>query len=78
MGRGKTDLSSYEYDEFLASKKKFRELRDRNNQRRSKGFEGWHFGLGETPVHTKNKEEFKHELDKRGLMMRDEVRRDLR
>ncbi len=80
MGRGNTDLSSHEYDSWLADNKKERELKDRHIQRRNanKGFSGWHFGLGDTPVYAKDKDEFKKELDKRGLLMRDDVRRPLR
>lgn len=73
---GKRDLDNQEYDEYLSKNKKERELRQRNAERRNanKGYEGWHFGLGEKPVHCKNKEEYKRELDKRGLMMKDDVR----
>ena len=76
----KHDLDNYEYDQFLASKRKEKELMRRKEERRAanKGYEGWHFGLGDKPVHVKNKEEFKRELDKRGLMMRDDVKRKLR
>ena len=75
--RGKTDLSSYEYDEFLAKNKKERELRQRKAERRNanKGYEGYHFGIdSKGPVYTKNKEEFKQALEKRGLMMYDDVK----
>jgi len=82
MGRGNTGLDGYEYDEYLARNKKERELRDRRIARRNanKGYEGYHFGITEdgSPVYTKNKDEFRHELNKRGLMMRDEVKRNLR
>ncbi len=82
MGRGSTGLDNYEYDEFLARNKKERELRDRRVERRNanKGYEGYHFGITESgkPVYTKDKEDFRRELDKRGLMMRDDVKRSLR
>lgn len=78
MPRGSTQLDNYEYDSWLAQNKKERDLIERRQQRKSKGFEGWHFGLGDKPVHTKNKDEFRRELDKRGLMMRDDVKRNLR
>ncbi len=77
----KKDLADREYDQWLVKNKKERELRDRNVERRNanKGIEGWHFGLDEKgPVHTRNKEEFKRELDKRGLILRDDVRRRLK
>lgn len=77
---GKYDLDNYEYDAYLAKKGKRSEIKKRTDERRNanKGIEGWHFGLGDTPVKTKNKEEFKRELDKRGLMMRDDVKKELR
>jgi len=78
MPRGKTDLTSNEYDSYLASKGKHRELAKRNAERKSKGYKGWHFGLGDKPVFTRNKEEFKRELNRRGLVMKDDVARDLR
>ena len=57
-----------------------RELRERHIERRNanKGYEGYHFGLGDKPVYTKDKTEFQHELAKRGLMMKDDVKRKLR
>lgn len=66
---GKYDLDNREYDNYLAKNKKERELRERNIERRNanKGYEGWHFGIDSKPVYTKNKEEFKRELKKRGL-----------
>jgi hypothetical protein len=77
---GKYDLDNQEYDQWLAKNKKERELRNRQIERRNanKGYSGWHFGIDTKPVHTKNKEEFKRELEKRGLMMRDDVRKDLK
>ena len=80
VGRGSTELDSYEYDDFLAKNKRYRELRERNAERRNanNGIEGWHFGIGEKPVYTRNKEEFKKELAKRGLMLKDDVRRELK
>ena len=80
MARGRIGLDSNEYDSWLANNGKERELRKRNAERKNanKGYEGWHFGLGEKPVHAKNKEEFKRALNDRGLMMRDETRRNLR
>lgn len=80
MARGSTDLDSQEYDQWLAKNKKERVLLERKKEKQalSRNYSGWHFGLGERPVHTKDKAEFKKELDKRGLMMRDDVRRRLR
>ena len=79
---GKYDLDNYEYDEHLARKKRSRsawkEVRDRQEARKSKGYSGWHFGLGNRPVHTKDKAGFQKELEKRGLMMKDEVKKPLR
>lgn len=72
----KKDLADQEYDNHLAKNGKEKELRARHAERRNanKGYEGWHFGLGEQPVHCKDKEAYKRELDKRGLMMKDEVK----
>ena len=77
---GKYDLDNYEYDDFLARKKDKVELKKRHEERKAanKGYEGYHFGLGNTPVYTKDKEEFNRELKKRGLMLKDDVRRGLR
>lgn len=74
----KYGLENREYDDYLAKNKKERELQARNSQRRNGGYKGWHWGLGERPVYTRNKEEYKRELDKRGLMMKDDVKRRLR
>ena len=80
MGRGSTSLDNYEYDSWLADHKKERELRQRRIERKNanKGYEGWHFGIDDKPVHTRDKEAFKKELQKRGLLMRDDVSRRLR
>ena len=77
---GKYDLDNPEYDNFLSSKGKEKELRKRHLERRNanKGCKGWHFGLGDKPVYCKDKEDYKRELDKRGLMVRDDVKRNLR
>ena len=79
---GRTDLDNYEYDSYLASKKGSREARQtleqRHAQRKNSGFTGWHWGLGDKPVKCNDKEDFKRELDKRGLMMRDDVKRTLK
>lgn len=76
MGRGSTDLDNYEYDKFLAANKKEKELRERKVERRSlnSGYKGWHFGIDKKPVYTRDKEEFRKELDKRGLMMEDDIK----
>ncbi len=85
----KKDLADNSYDSYLADKAKGRgqgatgaqrELRQRNTERKNanKGYAGWHFGLGEAPVKTKDKEEFKKALDQRGLVMRDDVKRTLK
>lgn len=77
MARGNTDLSSREYDAYLAANKKDRELRERKleRQKASRNYDGWHFGIDERgPVRTHNKEEFRRELDKRGLIMQDDVK----
>ena len=78
--RGSTSLDNPEYDGFLASKGNTQELRRRHQERRNanQGYQGWHFGLGEAPVFTRDKAEFKRELDKRGLLTRDDVKRNLK
>ena len=89
MDRGSTRLDNPEYDSWLASQARRggrngigaeRELRKRNAEKKNanKGYEGWHFGIDERPVFTKDKNEFKRELDKRGLMMKDDVRNTLK
>lgn len=77
MGRGSTSLDNYEYDRYLASNKKERELRERRQERQkaSKDYDGWHFGIDpKGPVRTRNKEEFRKALDNRGLMMESDVK----
>lgn len=74
---GKYDLDNREYDNWLVSHKKTNELRDRKEARRNanKGYEGYHFGIDpKGPVYAKDKAEFKRELEKRGLMMADDVK----
>ena len=80
MLRGDTSLASNEYDSWLAENKKERELRQRHIERRNanKGYKGYHFGVGDMPVYTKDKEDFRRKLAERGLMMRDDVKRKLR
>ena len=80
MGRGNTDLDSREYDQYLVANNKTRELRERHVARKNanKGYEGYHFGIDSKPVYTKDKQEFKRELEKRGLMLREDVKRSLR
>ncbi len=80
MSRGNTGLDNFHYDDWLAQNKKERELIARKQARKSanKGYKGFHFGIDDKPVYTRNKEEFKKELDKRGLMMRDDVKHRLR
>ena len=80
---GSKDLDRYDYDEHLThaskrSRSARKELEQRHIERKSKGYTGWHFGLGNNPVKTSSKEDFKRELDKRGLMMRDDVKRTLK
>ena len=77
---GNKGLDSVEYNNWLSKNHKERELRERHIERRNanKGYEGWHFGIGERPVYTKDKEEFRRELDKRGLALRDDVRKELK
>lgn len=77
---GKYDLDNEAYDQHLAKNKNEKELRSRAKERRNanKGVVGWHFGCGGAPFKTKNVGEFRHELDKQGLMMRDDVKRELK
>ena len=86
MARGNTDLTSNEYDTFLTNKAKNsrsaqQELQQRRKDRRNahdgEG-RGYHFGLGNTVVKAENREHFKHELDKRGLMLEVDVKKNLR
>ena len=87
MGRGSTQLDSNEYDAWLSERAKSgnnparEELHRRTEEKkRAHGRDGmgWHFGLGKEPVKVTSKEEFKHELDNRGLMLEVDVRKDLR
>lgn len=80
MARGSTRLDNPEYDKWLAKNKKGRELKARHAERKgaNKGYRGWHFGLGDNPVYTKDKGDFQRALKERGLMMKDDVRKKLR
>ena len=74
---GRYDLDNRAYDFWLASQKKERELRARKEERKylSRKIDGWHFGIDDKgPVRTRNKEELRKELDKRGLIMEDDVK----
>jgi len=72
----KKDLADIEYENYLATNKKEKELRSRHAERKNanKGYRGWHFGIGEQPVYCKDKDEFQKALTKRGLMMQDDVK----
>ena len=80
MGTGYTGLDSKEYDDYLSANKKERELRSRHIERRNanKGCEGWHFGIDDKPVFAKDKDDFRKKLAERGLLLRDDVRKELR
>ena len=80
MARGSTRLDSNEYDDFLAKHGKERELQMRHLARKNanRGYRGWHFGIDDKPVYTRDKDEFRKALDNRGLMMRDDVKRSLK
>ncbi len=75
-------LDNYEFDNYLSTKKRSRgarrELKERHAARKNSGYEGWHFGIGDKPVFTKDKHEFRKELDRRGLAMRDDVKKTLK
>jgi len=76
MPRESTDLSNYNYDTWLSKNKKENELRQRNAERREahkKDMSGWHFGIDTKPVKVKDMQEYKHELSKRGLGIKDEA-----
>ena len=68
MARGSTQLDNYEYDKYLAQTKNEKELRARHNERKSKTFSGWHFGVGPKPFKAKDKQDFHRELEKRGCL----------
>ena len=82
--RGSRSLDNPEYDSYLASRKGSRsarqELEERNLDKRNAndGIRGYHFGIGDKPVYTESMEHFKHELETRGLMLKDDVRKNLR
>jgi hypothetical protein len=77
---GRYSLDNLQYDNWLAKNRKETELKARRIERKNanKGYEGYHFGIDSKPVYTKDKAEFKRELEKRGLAMKDDVRRSLR
>jgi hypothetical protein len=76
MGRGNTDLSSNEYDSWLADHHKENELRLRHAERQNahkRDMSGWHFGIDTKPVKVKDMNEFRQELNRRGLSIKDEM-----
>jgi hypothetical protein len=80
MGRGNTDLTSNEYDQFLSSKQTVsarRELEQRHRERKNahdKDGRGWHFGIGDKPVKVESREEFRQVLKQRGLVMENDLK----
>ena len=86
MGRGNTDLTSNAYDQHLqsrasSSRSARQELAQRSHERRNAhdaNGVGYHFGLGDKVVKVNSREDFKHELDKRGLMLHSDVKKNLR
>lgn len=80
MARGSTELDSQQYDQWLSKNKKEKELRSRHVDRRNAndGIRGWHFGVGQKPVYTKDIKEYRRELAKRGLMLHGDVKKDLK
>ena len=86
MARESTDLTNYAYDDYLTQKAKRSrtaryELEQRKAERRNahdNEGRGYHFGIDNSVVKAESKEHFKHELDKRGLMLATDVHKDLR
>ena len=86
MARGSRDLTSSEYDNYLAGKSKHsRSAREEIQMRRAEKRNahdsdgvGYHFGLSDGVVKVESKEHLKHELNKRGLMLETDVRTNLR
>lgn len=86
MSRGNTDLTNYEYDNHLTERAKTsrtakQELQqrhiDRKHAHNSDGI-GYHFGLGDSPIKIDSKEHFRKELDRRGLMLEVDVKKNLK
>jgi hypothetical protein len=86
VARETRDLTNNNYDNWLAqkaskSRSARQELEQRNAERRNahdgEG-RGYHFGIDNGVVKAESKEHFKHELDKRGLMLATDVHKDLR
>ena len=83
---GKKDLTDNSYDDFLTEKSKTsrsakQELQQRHIERRnahnSEGV-GYHFGLGDQPVKIESREHLRNELEKRGLMLEVDVKKNLK
>lgn len=86
MSRGDTSLTNYEYDNHLSSKSKTsrsarQELEGRKSDRRnahdSYGV-GYHFGIADKVVKVERKEDLRKVLDKNGLMLATDVKKDLK
>jgi hypothetical protein len=78
MPRGSTALDSNEYDNWLASQKRTRELVERKRERASafkRDCSGYHFNIDDKPVKIKDLAHFRQELSKRGLAIEGEFQR---
>ena len=86
MGRGNRNLDSTQYDTYLTSRAKDSrsaraELAQRHSERRNahdSDGRGWHFGIGDSPVRVESKDHLRHELNARGLMLHEDVKKDLK
>lgn len=86
MARGNRDLSSNDYDSYLASKAgesrgARQELQQRKADRRNandKDGIGYHFGLGDQVVKVESREHFDKVLNDHGLMKEVDVKKDLK
>jgi hypothetical protein len=75
--RGNTGLDSYEYDDYLASKKRGRELEQRKAERRAalkKDLSGYMFNIDNKPVKVGGLSDVRRELDRRGLAIEGEYK----
>lgn len=80
------DLSNYQYDSYLADKGKTsrsarQELASRKKDRKyahdADGV-GYHFGLGDDIVKIESKDHLRKELNRRGLMLEVDVKKNLK
>jgi len=77
--RGSTSLDNQEYDDWLSSQKRGRELQERKLERAKalrKDYTGYLFNVDKAPIKVGGLHDLRKELDKRGLAIDGEYKRN--